>query len=103
MAETLNPGLYIEEVPGNRHPIAGVSTSNTAFIDVFAQGPVDTATKVTSFAEFEQLFGGLDEQSEASYTIQEYFLNGGRVAFVVRVSDATAEAIVGDSFDVRDE
>ena len=97
MAETLNPGLYIEEVPDNRHPIAGVSTSNTAFIDVFAQGPVDTATKVTSFAEFEQLFGGLDEQSEASYAIQQYFLNGGRLAFVVRVSDATAEAIVGDS------
>jgi uncharacterized protein len=96
MAETLNPGVYIEEVPGNPRTVAGVSTSNTAFIDVFKQGPVDTATKVTSFAEFEQVFGGLDQQSEASYSIQQYFLNGGNVAFVVRVNVATAEAIIGD-------
>jgi len=97
MPEKLYPGVYLEEIAGGSHTVAGVSTSNTAFIDAFTEGAVDTATKVTSFAEFEQVFGGLDQQSEASYSIQQYFLNGGKVAFVVRVNVATAEAIIGDS------
>src|SRR5207244_3511004 len=31
-------------------------------------------------------FGGLDKRSEASYGIQQFFLNGGSVAWVVRVA-----------------
>src|SRR6478609_2449046 len=61
------PGIYVEEVPSGVHPIAGVSTADTAFVD------------------FERVFGGLDDLSEASYAIQQYYLNGGQIAWVVRV------------------
>jgi uncharacterized protein len=80
------PGVYIQEVPSGVHTIAGVSTSNTAFVDFFARGPVDQAVEITSFADFERIYGGLDERSEASYAIMQYYLNGGQVAFVVRVA-----------------
>src|SRR5580765_2391323 len=79
------PGIYVEEVPSGVHPIAGVSTADTAFVDFFARGPVDEATRITSFADFERFFGGLDDLSEASYAIQQYYLNGGQIAWVVRV------------------
>src|SRR5436190_21992123 len=80
------PGVYVEEIPSGVHTIIGVSTSETAFVDFFAQGPMNVATRITSFADFRRRFGGLDVRSEASYAIQQYFLNGGQVAWVVRIS-----------------
>jgi hypothetical protein len=79
------PGVYVEEIPSGVHTIIGVSTSETAFVDFFAQGPMNVATRITSFGDFQRRFGGLDTRSEASYAIQQYFLNGGQVAWVVRI------------------
>src|SRR5712692_4557229 len=84
------PGLYVEEIPSGVHPITGVSTSVTAFVDFFKRGPVDTAVRITNFSDFERTFGGLDTRSEASYAIQQFYLNGGSVAFVVRVVTTSA-------------
>ena len=88
----LYPGVYVEEIPSGLRPIAGASTSDTAFVDFFARGPVDRAVRITSWGDFEREFGGLHLDSEASYAIQQYYLNGGRVAWVVRVAAADARA-----------
>ena len=80
------PGVYIEEIPSGVRPISGVSTSDTAFIDYFARGPLNKPVRIGSYAEFARVYGGLDTRSEASYTIGQYFLNGGSVAWVVRVA-----------------
>ena len=88
MPSTLNaPGIYIEELPSGVHPIAGVSTSDTAFVDWFPRGPVTTPTRVTSFDEFTRVFGGVHPQSEASYGVLQYFRHGGAVAWLVRIND----------------
>jgi hypothetical protein len=78
------PGVYIEEVPSAVRPIVGVSTAETTFVDVFSRGPVNEARRITSFGDFQRIFGGLDRRSEASYAIQQYYRNGGQVAWVVR-------------------
>jgi Bacteriophage tail sheath protein len=82
------PGVYIEEVPSGVHPITGVATSIAAFVDFFQRGPMNEAVEIFSFADFERVFGGLDSDSEASYAIQQFFLNGGTHAWVVRVATA---------------
>jgi hypothetical protein len=66
--------------------ITGVSTANTAFVDYFTRGVMNQAVRLTSYADFERVFGGLDPLSEASYGIRQYYLNGGTVAWVVRVA-----------------
>ena len=86
------PGVYIEEIPSGVRTIAGVSTSDTAFVDFFARGPVGEAVRITSFADFERRFGGLDARSEASYGIQQFYLNGGSIAWVVRVTAGSPQA-----------
>ena len=81
------PGVYVEELPSGVHPIAGVATSNTAFVDYFSQGPINQPVNVTSYADFTRQFGGLNSLSEASYGVQQFFLNGGTSAWIVRITD----------------
>lgn len=80
------PGVYVEEIPSGVHPIAGVSTADTAFVDFFPRGPERKATAVRSLAEFDRVFGGLDPRSEASYAVYQFFLNGGSTAWILRVT-----------------
>jgi phage tail sheath protein FI len=89
------PGVYIEEVPSGVRTIVGVATSITAFIDFFKRGPMNRAVQIFNMGDFERIFGGLDTRSEASYAIQQFFLNGGTEAWVVRVaSGSPAKATV---------
>lgn len=83
--EYTHPGVYVEEIPSGVRPIASVSTSNTAFIGFFDRGPVNEAVRLDGFGDLERKLGGLRADSEAGYAIQQYFLNGGRKAFAVRV------------------
>jgi uncharacterized protein len=92
MVTTAYPGIYVEEIPSGVHPITGVSTSDTAFIDWFAQGPVGVATRVTGFDQFLSRFGPLlDSGSPAGYGIMQFFINGGQVAWIVRVAPTSAQ------------
>ena len=53
------PGVYIEELPSGVRTITGVATSITAFIGRTLRGDLDEAVTITSFADFERLYGGL--------------------------------------------
>jgi phage tail sheath protein FI len=78
------PGVYIEEVPSGVRTITGVATSITAFVGFALRGPVNEPTRIQSFAEFERVFGGLWDGSTMSFAVQQFFLNGGGDALVVR-------------------
>ncbi|UCE17783.1 MAG: hypothetical protein JSV84_12990, partial [Gemmatimonadota bacterium] len=80
------PGVYIEEIPSGVRTIVGVATSIAAFIGYFTKGPMDKAVQIFSMADFEREFGGLNINSEASYAIQQFFLNGGSEAWVIRTA-----------------
>lgn len=84
------PGVYIEEAPSGARTVSGTSTSITSFIGRAKRGPVNKPVRVQNFGEFERAFGGLWRASTMSYAVQQYFLNGGGDAVVVRVQkDAT--------------
>lgn len=78
------PGVYVEEIPSGVHTITGVATSIAVFVDFFPRGPMNTAVQILSLSDFQRVFGGLDTRSEASYSIQQFFLNGGSQAWVIR-------------------
>lgn len=93
------PGVYVEEIPSGVRTISGVATSITAFVGRALRGPVNEPTRITSFSAFERIFGGLWSESTMSYAVQQYFLNGGSDAIVVRVHNGadTADAAVPSS------
>ncbi len=82
------PGVYVQEIPSGVRTISGVATSIAAFVGYFRKGPMNEAVRVLSFGDFERTFGGLDVESETSYAIQQFFLNGGSQAWVVRTAAA---------------
>ncbi len=83
------PGVYIEEISSGVHTITGVATSITAFVGFAPRGPVNDPTLVQSFSEFTRVFGGLSAQSTMSYAVNQFFLNGGRDALILRTAHLT--------------
>ncbi|MEL6492491.1 MAG: phage tail sheath subtilisin-like domain-containing protein [Cyanobacteria bacterium J06621_3] len=79
------PGVYVEELPSGVRTITGVATSITAFLGRARWGSVNQPVRIQSFADFERQFGGLWIESTMSYAVQQFFLNGGADALIVRL------------------
>ena len=88
------PGVYIEEVPSAVRTIVGVPTAIAAFVGPARRGPVDRAVHITSWGDFERIFGGLWRSSLMSYAVSQFYANGGGEAEVVRVVATTLPATI---------
>jgi phage tail sheath protein FI len=89
---TSYPGVYIEEIPSAVRTITGVPTSIAAFVGRAKRGPVDKATVINGFPDYERTFGGLDLNSAMSFSVQDFFRNGGGQAVIVRLFHADEDA-----------
>ncbi|MBZ5523345.1 MAG: phage tail sheath subtilisin-like domain-containing protein [Acidobacteriia bacterium] len=96
MPEYLAPGVYVEEVSFRSKSIEGVSTSTAAFVGPALFGPTSGPPELlTSFADFERIYWGLDEltfadasASSVNYLAQgvrSFFDNGGQRLYVQRI------------------
>jgi uncharacterized protein len=66
-------------------PIPRLSSAVTAFVGRTLKGSVGEPTRVTTFSQYQQLFGGLWQPSTLSYAVEQFFENGGEEAVIVRV------------------
>ncbi len=90
------PGVYIDEIPSAGHTIPGVATSITAFVGRAATGPTNEPLVCFSFGDFQKIFGGLSRHYPLGYAVEDFFLNGGGQAIVVRVRAAAGASADGD-------
>src|ERR671912_2693643 len=86
------PGVYIEEIPSGVRTIVGVATSIAAFVGQATRGQVNEPVRVQNFGEYERNFGGLSVDSTMSYAVQQYFLNGGTDALIIRLINNATKA-----------
>ena len=92
------PGVYIDEFTPAA-PIQGVGTSNAAFLGPAAMGPLNTPVKITSWDQFQAMFGTRPpENAYLWYAVRGFFQNGGTSCFITRVSNAAY-----DSLDLNDK
>ena len=92
MAEYLSPGVYVEEVESGAVPMEGVSTSTAGFIGMAERGPVIGRPQlVTNFADYQRMYGSYLSEAKYGdyrflpYAVEQFFLNGGSRAFIMRV------------------
>lgn len=90
MAELLSPVVAIEERASSIQVIQPVSTSNFGTAGWTPKGPA-VPTLVTSFTDFTNKFGPIVKESMLGLTMAAYYNNGGKRAFIQRVTplDAT--------------
>jgi len=92
MPEYLAPGVYVEEIERGPKPIEGVATSTAAFLGATERGP-SRPRLVTSYSEYLRYFGGIfNDAAFLPYSVRTFFDNGGRRAYIARISGANAVA-----------
>ncbi|MGB5131022.1 MAG: hypothetical protein WBO00_00275 [Steroidobacteraceae bacterium] len=80
-------GIQVQEHAGSEQAIAETPTAVAAFVGRCLRGPVNRPIRLSGFADFQRIFGGLWQPSTLSYAVEQYFENGGRSAYVVRVAN----------------
>src|SRR5688572_33319836 len=112
MPEHGTPDVYVLET-GGRPAITAVATGVAGFVGVAERGPT-APTLVTSWADFQQQFGGFIDQPpfvtpywRLPYAVRGFFDNGGTRLYVARVLDAMTTAgpddlaaVAGDNPDL---
>lgn len=98
MPEYLSPGVYVEEFDSGAVPMEAVSTSTAGFIGMAARGSVVGKPQlVTSFADYQRTYGGYLNEAKYGdkrflpYAVEQFFLNGGARAFIMRVAPEDAK------------
>lgn len=98
MSEYLAPGVFVEEVSFRSKSIEGVSTSVCGMVGPTRFGPVrGTPEVVTSYGEFEKIFGDLAplkfktdavdivKPNYCALAVRAFFENGGKQLYFTRV------------------
>jgi hypothetical protein len=85
MPTYLSPGVYMEEVSSGSKPIEAVGTAVAAFVGFAAKGPLNEPILVTNWTQYTATFGDFVADSYLAHAVYGYFLNGGGVAYVVRI------------------
>jgi len=90
------PGVYVEEIPSSQKVLSSAPTAVTAFVGFTASAPSDDPADpqglaprlVTSWTQYEALYGGFVDGAMLPLSVYGYFLNGGTQAYIVRVAHA---------------
>ena len=109
MPEYLAPGVFVEETSSRQKSIEGVSTSTTAFVGPTRFGPEEGEPPLlTSFAEFERIYGGLDQleydgeapsHNYVAHAVRAYFEEGGKRLYVARTTGNGACRSVSETLE----
>lgn len=95
------PGIHLQALPSFPGGITGVPTSVAAFVGVTESGPPMQPTAITSWAAYQQQFGALAWRAMVSWSVYEFFREGGGVCYVVRVADLAGATSASTSATAR--
>ena len=87
------PGVYVEEVPSAEKSLTAAATAIAAFVGFTERAPSDDPSDpeglaprlVTSWTQYEELYGGFKNGCMLPLSVYGYFQNGGSVAYIVRI------------------
>jgi phage tail sheath protein FI len=89
MPEYLSPAVYVEEVSSGSKPIESVGTSTGAFVGLAERGPIDKAELITSWTQYQEIFGGIIADGLLPWAVFHFFNEGGTKCWVVRTCTHT--------------
>ncbi len=105
MSTYRKPGVYLEEGTLTGIGEVGNADAYALFVGAAAQGPHTDATLITSWSDYEAVYGGFTDVTGTTvsylpYAVWSFYQNGGRNAWVRRaVSDDNGEQASVDVID----
>ncbi len=95
------PGVYVEEVPSSQKVLSAAPTAIAAFVGFTEKAPTDDPNDpeglaprlVTSWTQFEKLYGSFTPGAVMPLSVYGYFANGGALAYVVRVPNTAPSGL----------
>lgn len=84
MAELISSKVVIVEEPPSIRNLPPIPTGLASFVGIAQRGPIGQATFVTSFEEYRNIFGSYDANADMTLSLEDFFRNGGRSAFIIR-------------------
>jgi Bacteriophage tail sheath protein len=91
------PGVYVEEVPSSQKVLSAAPTAIAAFVGFTERAPDDDPVNdpmglaprlVTSWSQYEKLYGSFAPGCMLPLSVYGYFANGGSIAYICRVPNA---------------
>jgi phage tail sheath protein FI len=83
----IKTGVFVQKIMIQPQSIEGVTTSTAAFLGETQTGPT-SPTLITSFAEYQRIFGGyFGIDKYLPYAVKGFFGNGGKRCFVSSVNN----------------
>ena len=87
------PGVYVEEVPSSQKVLSAAPTAIAAFVGFTERAPDDDPNDpqgmaprlVTSWSQFEALYGSFAPGCVLPLSVYGYFANGGAIAYICRI------------------
>jgi phage tail sheath protein FI len=87
------PGVYVEEVPSSEKSLSAAPTAIAAFVGFTEKAPKDDPNDpdglaprlVTSWTQYEALYGSFAKGAVLPLSVYGYFANGGSIAYIVRI------------------
>src|SRR6185437_1052884 len=92
------PGVYVEEVPSSQKVLSAAPTAIAAFVGFTERAPDDDPVNdpmglaprlVTSWSQYEKLYGSFAPGCMLPLSVYGYFANGGSIAYICRVPNAS--------------
>lgn len=96
MATYLRPGVFVEESLAASTSVSDTADSVAAFVGTCSNGGPLGPTLITSWSQYQALFGSVRGSSdELAFSVYSYFNNGGSQAYIVRAvnDDATPASL----------
>jgi hypothetical protein len=85
MAQNLiSPGVFTNEVDQS-FLAGGIQQIGAAIVGPTVKGPALVPTQITTYNQFQQIFGTYTDESYLPYVVQNYLANGGNVITVTRL------------------
>ncbi len=84
-----HPGVYINEI-AFAQTLIGVPTNVTAFVGAIPQGTLNKPYFISSWNEYVNYFGGLNNDFPLSYSVYAFYQQGGQNAYVIGASNAAS-------------
>ena len=85
MAERIvSPGVFTNEVDQS-FLAGGVAQIGAAIVGPTVKGPALVPTQITSFSQYQQVFGSATTDSYVPFVVQDYLAKGGNVITVTRL------------------